>query len=388
MEQDLKTRVEAVLFASGRKHAAEEIARLCRESNIEAVKSVLQEFKKDLEDKQSSLMLIEDSDGWRLTVREKYLQYVKKIVTKTELPKSLLETLAVVAYKAPAKQSDIIKIRHNKGYKHMELLEKDGYITREKKGRTKIIKVTQKFYDYFDLMPGQLKKKFDSVQKLEQQLEDADEKKLEQMKTPMPAEEDPAAEGGGAGELKTYDRIETFQDRAMPVEEYGEKLGNLEVVDEPLEPEGPKAPPALNPLLEPYGEHKKKHKKKKVIPEEEAAEEAIAEETAEEAVPEAPGEGTPEELTEEKKLELEEKKAAEAAAGKAPSYVSKGIFSKGVPKDIAEKIDRRVKEMVTGKPEKKKKEEDYEGEEETEGAPNDEVEEAEEGTETEGSEKE
>ncbi len=156
---DLKNTLESLLFSSGKKMGIDELSKLSKESDIELIKKTLEELKKELDEKNSSLMLVQEGDYWKLTVREKYLPFVRKIVTQTELPKSILETLAVVAFKAPALQSEVIKIRTNKAYKHLDELEETGYITREKKGRTKLIKMTSKFFEYFDIPESNLKEK-------------------------------------------------------------------------------------------------------------------------------------------------------------------------------------------------------------------------------------
>ncbi|MBI4141954.1 SMC-Scp complex subunit ScpB, partial [Candidatus Woesearchaeota archaeon] len=114
-DADLKRRLESLLFSSGRKIEIEELSKHCKEEK-ETIKEVLKELQQELDEKQSSLMLIEEGEAWKLTVREKYLPYVKKVVKQPELPKSLLETLAVVAFKAPVLQSNVIKIRTNKAY--------------------------------------------------------------------------------------------------------------------------------------------------------------------------------------------------------------------------------------------------------------------------------
>lgn len=158
--QDLKKQLEAALFASGRKMAAEEMARLCRTTAL-VVQQQLHELKKEYEEKDSSLLLIDEADGWKLTVREQYSPVVQKIVPQTEITKTMMETLAVVAWKAPVLQSYIIKLRTNKAYDHIAALEKSGFISREKHGRTQLIKLTERFFTYFDLKTGQdVKEKF------------------------------------------------------------------------------------------------------------------------------------------------------------------------------------------------------------------------------------
>ena len=68
----------------------------------------------------------------------------------TEMTKSVMETLAVIAWKQPIIQADVIKIRTNKAYEHIKELVGMGFVTSEKFGRTKKLKLTQKFLDYFD----------------------------------------------------------------------------------------------------------------------------------------------------------------------------------------------------------------------------------------------
>ena len=160
---NVKRKVEAVLFSSGNKLSVEEIRKLCR-APIEEVKQALQELKKEYEENNSSIMIIEDGDFWKFSVRDQFIPIVRKIVTQTELSKSVLETLAVIAFKYPILQSDLIKIRTNKAYEHLVELEKSGYITRQKYSRTNLIKLTDKFFQYFDLTPEKLTEEFKSFE--------------------------------------------------------------------------------------------------------------------------------------------------------------------------------------------------------------------------------
>ena len=147
---DVKKQLEALLFAAGRKMTLEELARLCRASNA-LVAQQLQQLKAEYDAKDSSLLLMEEGDGYKLTVREQYAPVVQKIVSETELTKTVVETLAVIAWKAPVLQSMVIKIRTNKAYDHIAALEKAGFITKEKKGRSQLIRLSERFFKYFDL---------------------------------------------------------------------------------------------------------------------------------------------------------------------------------------------------------------------------------------------
>ena len=167
MNEELKKKVESILFSSGRKMDIKEIARLCSTRNYEGIDQALQDLKKEYDEKESSLMIVNEGEFWKFTVKEKYLDVVRKIVTQTELTKTVMETLAVLAFKAPMLQSDLIKIRTNKAYDHLSELENLGYINRTKQGRTKLIRLAPKFFEYFDIPQEKLKEKFTNVAELE-----------------------------------------------------------------------------------------------------------------------------------------------------------------------------------------------------------------------------
>ncbi len=158
--KDLKKRIEALLFSSAARMAVEDIDKLAKIDNIELTTDILNELRDDYENKESSLAIVNDGRHWKQTIHDEQLPYVKKVVTEPELSKTMLETLAVIAYKSPMKQSDLIKIRTNKAYDHIVRLKEEGYITSEKYGRTRLLRLSSKFFDYFDVPPEKLKEKF------------------------------------------------------------------------------------------------------------------------------------------------------------------------------------------------------------------------------------
>src|SRR3990167_8796729 len=155
----VKSKVEAILFSTGHRISLDEISKLSRSIKDDVLNS-LKELQKEYDEKQSSLMLVEEGDFWKFTVRDHLIPMVRKIVTETELTRSVMETLAVIAFKYPILQSDLIKLRTNKAYDHLVELEKSGYISRQKRGRTNLIKLTDKFFKYFDLTEDNLRDKF------------------------------------------------------------------------------------------------------------------------------------------------------------------------------------------------------------------------------------
>ena len=154
--------MEAVLFAVGRDIAVEEVAHHCSLEH-QRVQDVLQELKKEYQHNESSLVLHEKGKFWKFSVKDAYLPLVTSLVERTDLDKSVMETLAVIAWKYPIVQSDLIKIRHNKAYDHLKMLQDREFITKEKFGRTYKIRMTPKFFDYFDLPTQDAKAAFRKV---------------------------------------------------------------------------------------------------------------------------------------------------------------------------------------------------------------------------------
>jgi len=183
-----KNKVEAVLFSSGKRMTLQEISELTGITDFELIQKALSELKADYETRGGSVALIEEAGAWKLIVKDHYLPLVKKIISKTELDKPLMETLAVIAWKYPVLQADVIKIRHNKAYDHLKQLEEMGFVTRQRFGRTKKLTLTEKFFEYFDLPSEEAKQAFlkNIPEKVKQDLEkkeqeiDEGEKKIEQ----------------------------------------------------------------------------------------------------------------------------------------------------------------------------------------------------------------
>ena len=233
-KSSIKSKVEAVLFSAGHIISLDEISRLCRARKEDVLVS-LQELKREYDEKQSSLMLIEEGDLWKFTVRDHFIPIVRRIITETELTKSVLETLAVIAFKYPILQSNLIKIRTNKAYDHLVELEKSGYISRQKHGRTNLIKLTEKFFKYFDLTEEKLKdqfKDFDSIAKaIKEKEEEVERIKEEQRKK---AEELRKEDEKIRKEIETLD--ETEEEFEVPLEVYETKPKGL--FSEELEKKG------------------------------------------------------------------------------------------------------------------------------------------------------
>ena len=158
MEDNTK-KVEAVIFAVGKEITTERIASLCSLETKE-VDRIMNELLKQYSDSDNSLKVVQKENGWKLTVKDEYIPLVSSIVSSTELDRPLMDTLAVIAWRYPIIQSEIIKLRGSGAYEHMRALEEQNFIAKERFGRTYKVKLTQKFFEYFDLPSDEAKEAF------------------------------------------------------------------------------------------------------------------------------------------------------------------------------------------------------------------------------------
>lgn len=188
---ELKKQAEAVLFAAGTKIDIGEVARLCK-ANIELVKKALKELKKDYDEKDSSLMISDEGNFWKLAVREHYMDLVQQINPHTELNKTTIETLAIIAWKAPILQSDVIEARTNKAYDHIKELVDSGFLIKQRHGRSYMLKLSQKFFEYFDLKDKKdIKERFKDFADIdEEELKKAEEERLKKEEEAKKAKEE------------------------------------------------------------------------------------------------------------------------------------------------------------------------------------------------------
>ena len=164
--QDIKNRVEAILFTTGRYVDVDELSELTgiasKGSLSDALKFLIEDYKK----REGSLEVVEDNGRFKLNIKKDYLYLTTKLLDQTEFDKPTQETLALIAYRNPCMQSDVIKMRGNGAYDHINKLKEMEFVTSEKSGRTRLLKLTPKFFDYFDVVGEELKSKLENEEQI------------------------------------------------------------------------------------------------------------------------------------------------------------------------------------------------------------------------------
>jgi len=157
-----KAFIEALLFAT-EGLTLDKIKERSKIQNEEEVLRILQELQMEYEERKGGMIIVNEGNVWKMKIRDEFTHDLKDFVP-CEFPKSILETLAVIAWKMPVKQSDVVRIRGNKAYEHISKLIENGFVSGERHGKTLILKLTDKFYQYFDICRGEEKNLLNKVQ--------------------------------------------------------------------------------------------------------------------------------------------------------------------------------------------------------------------------------
>ncbi|NMB66751.1 SMC-Scp complex subunit ScpB [Candidatus Woesearchaeota archaeon] len=148
--EDLK-KIEAVLFVSARFLKIQELISLT-DLNPIIIEELLEKLQEKYNKEDSSIEIIKKNNMWKMDVKPEYYYIINKLAGgKSEFSKAEQETLGIIAYKQPIKQSVIIKIRGNKAYDHIKRFLELGLIKKKKLGHTHELSLSEDFYDYFSV---------------------------------------------------------------------------------------------------------------------------------------------------------------------------------------------------------------------------------------------
>ena len=150
--------LEGLLFVAGDDGITLEEASYILELERSAVRQLLDELKKRLEDENSGLELLFTASHYKLVTKASLKSYIEKYAVSpysSQLSQPSLETLAIIAYKQPVTRVDIESIRGVQSSGSIQklllrdLIEEAGRL--ETPGRPKLYKTTAYFMDYFGL---------------------------------------------------------------------------------------------------------------------------------------------------------------------------------------------------------------------------------------------
>ena len=144
-------KIEAALFISARYLSIQELVELT-DINPLLLREMLDKLREYYTNLDSAVEILNKEEFWKMDIKQEYFDMINKIATgKAEFTKAEQETLAIIAYKKPVKQSVIINIRGNKGYEHIKHFIDVGLLKSKRVGHTLELNMSESFYDYFHL---------------------------------------------------------------------------------------------------------------------------------------------------------------------------------------------------------------------------------------------
>ena len=114
---DLKSRIEAVLYVTGKAVELKEIAKIldADEAEVEdAMLSLIMDYSS-----RDGALEIDDENGYIIQVKSEYMDIVEKLCP-VDISNSVLKTLTVIALKEPIRQSVLKDLRGSSAYEHVQ----------------------------------------------------------------------------------------------------------------------------------------------------------------------------------------------------------------------------------------------------------------------------
>ena len=142
-------KIEAALFIAGRWLSLQDLIMLT-DINPILIRELMDKLIEEYSNENSAIEILRKEDLWKMDVKEVYSNMVNKLATgNSEFTRAEQETLAIIAYKQPVKQSVLIKIRGNKAYEHVKKFRELGLVQSKRLGHTLELNLSEDFYNYF-----------------------------------------------------------------------------------------------------------------------------------------------------------------------------------------------------------------------------------------------
>ena len=143
--------IEAALFLSPQPMTRRSLAKILGDVQREYIDRLLSELKREYEREGHGLELHAEEGRFGFRVKTTHIERVQHLAPQQDIPRPVLRSLAVIAYNHPMHQADLVKVRGNKAYGHVQELLERGLIRAEESGRTLLLHVTREFLHHFGL---------------------------------------------------------------------------------------------------------------------------------------------------------------------------------------------------------------------------------------------
>ena len=164
--------LEAALYVAGRPLDLRTLGSIIKTRSKRKVQRLVGILIEEYKTRETALEILElEDERFVLQLKAECSSQVQRLAIRPLLSKGPLKTLSYIAYRQPVLQSQVVDVRGHHAYGHLRQLEDMGLISRERVGRTRLLRTTGFFADYFGLshdlrvMKRQLKRVFEDFEK-------------------------------------------------------------------------------------------------------------------------------------------------------------------------------------------------------------------------------
>src|SRR5213594_5264408 len=160
---------EAALYVSGRPLDFKTIGSVIGARSEEKIRSIARAIAERYANMDSPVQVLELPDGrFVMQLRPQFAKHVRKLSNRPLLTPGPLRTLSFIALRQPIPQSHVVRVRGKLAYQHVKQLKEMDLISYEKLGRSRTLRTTTTFADYFNLShdPALMKKELKNILEL------------------------------------------------------------------------------------------------------------------------------------------------------------------------------------------------------------------------------
>jgi segregation and condensation protein B len=157
---------EAALYVSGRPLDFKTIGSVIGARSGEKIRSIARAIAERYANIDSPIQVLELPDGrFVMQLRPEFVRNVRKLSNRPLLTPGPLRTLSFIALRQPISQSHVVRVRGKLAYQHVKQLKEMDLISYDKLGRSRVLRTTITFADYFNLNhdPVLMKKELKNV---------------------------------------------------------------------------------------------------------------------------------------------------------------------------------------------------------------------------------
>ncbi|PIT84312.1 hypothetical protein COU37_04040 [Candidatus Micrarchaeota archaeon CG10_big_fil_rev_8_21_14_0_10_45_29] len=144
--------IEAALFMSGQSVSASNLGKLIGVASASHVQKMIGELSQKFEERGSALEISEDKSGhYMMRVRATHAPCVRQFAGEAEISRHALRTLAYIHKNEGITKRELFKRLGGGIYTDVSELEEKGFLASFAYGRTKKVKTTAKFKQYFGI---------------------------------------------------------------------------------------------------------------------------------------------------------------------------------------------------------------------------------------------